>query len=154
MESAAKEIEWTKKLDTERERADGLTRELGAVRKELVDRTTAEASARVEKEELAAGLDKSETQWNKRFEAERERSKNLAQDAARAPATVAAELANKARTEIDLTTNITTGSATDRPTVRSPQGLSFFLNDAPLRVGRPLNSSGRRRLSAEGKKPR
>ena len=42
----AKETEWTKRLDAERESSAGLAKDLASVRAELANRVTAEASAR------------------------------------------------------------------------------------------------------------
>jgi hypothetical protein len=125
----ANEKEWTTRLNSERERSDGIARDLATVRAELADRITAETSARTEVAELASLLDANEKEWTTRLSAERERSDEIARDLA----TVRAELADRitaeasARVASDLTTNIKTESAiTDRlktVTVRDPLSM-------------------------------
>ena len=125
----ANEKEWTTRLNSERERSDGIARDLATVRAELADRITAETSARTEVAELASLLDANEKEWTTRLSAERERSDEIARDLA----TVRAELADRitaedsARIANDLTTNIKTESAiTDRlktVTVRDPLSM-------------------------------
>jgi hypothetical protein len=113
----ANETEWAKRLEVERERSDGMAQDLAGVRAELAGRVTADASARTEVAQMAKLLEAKETEWTKKFDAERERSVGVAKDLA----TVRAELAGRvtadasARTTSDLTTSIKTGSAmTDR----------------------------------------
>jgi hypothetical protein len=127
----AKETEWTKRLDAERESSAGLAQDLASVRAELADRVAAEASARTEVAQMTKLLEAKETEWTKRLDAERESSAGLAKDLA----SVRAELANRvtaeasARTTNDLTTNIKTGSATtDRlKTVTVPDPLQMTI---------------------------
>jgi hypothetical protein len=125
------EKEWTTRLNAERERSDGIARDLATVRAELADRITAEASARMEVAQVARLLEANEKEWTTRLNAERERSDGIARDLA----TVRAELVDRtiaeasARTANDLTTNIKTGSAmTDRlktVTVRDPLRMTI-----------------------------
>ena len=61
----------TDALDAERERSDGIARDLAAVRSELADRITAEASARNEIAQLTKRLEASENEWTTRLTAER-----------------------------------------------------------------------------------
>ena len=90
-------------LDAERERSDGIARDLAAVRSELADRITAEASARNEIAQLTKRLEASENEWTTRLTAER------GSDSA-SLAAVRAELADSitavasARTEIEQLT--------------------------------------------------
>ena len=81
----AKETEWTKRLDAERERSAGLAKDLATVRAELADRVTAEASARTEVAQMTKLLEAKETEWTKRLDAERESSAGLAKDLASRP---------------------------------------------------------------------
>ena len=125
--------EWTTRLNAERERSDGIARDLATVRAELADRITAEASARMDVAQLARLLAANEKEWTTRLNAERERSDGIARDLA----TVRAELADRtiadASPRNDLTTNIKTGSAmTDRPrtvTVRDPLRMTIDRGD-------------------------
>ena len=129
----ANEKEWTTRLNAERERSDGIARDLATVRAELADRITAEASARMDVDQLARLLAANEKEWTTRLNAERERSDGIARDLA----TVRAELADRtiadASPRNDLTTNIKTGSAmTDRPrtvTVRDPLRMTIDRGD-------------------------
>jgi len=122
---------WAEGHNAERERSDGIARDLASVRAELADRVTAEASARTEVAQMTKLLEAKETEWTKRLDAERESSAGLAKDLA----SVRAELANRvtaeasARTTNDLTTNIKTGSATtDRlKTVTVPDPLQMTI---------------------------
>ena len=68
----AKETEWTKRLDAEREKSAGLAKDLATVRAELADRVTAEASAGTEVAQMTKLLEAKETEWTKRLDAERE----------------------------------------------------------------------------------
>ena len=65
------EVMSTGALDAERERSDGIARDLAAVRSELADRITAEASARNEIAQLTKRLEASENEWTTRLTAER-----------------------------------------------------------------------------------
>ena len=58
-------------LDAERERSDGIARDLAAVRSELADRITSEASARNEIAQLTKRLEASENEWTTELTAER-----------------------------------------------------------------------------------
>ena len=58
-------------LDAERNRSDGIARDLAAVRAELADHITAEASARNEIAKLTKLLESGEREWAKRLNAER-----------------------------------------------------------------------------------
>ena len=79
-------------LDAERNRSDGIARDLAAVRAELADRITAEASARNEIAKLTKLLESGEREWAKRLNAERvSDGKTLA--------TVRAELADRITAE-------------------------------------------------------
>jgi hypothetical protein len=79
-------------LDAERERSDGIARDLAAVRAELADRITAEASARNEIVQLTKLLESGEKEWTTRLNAERvSDGKTLA--------TVRAELADRITAE-------------------------------------------------------
>ena len=53
----ARATEWTKTLDAERKRSDGVAKDLASVRAELADRATAEASARAEVARMAKLLE-------------------------------------------------------------------------------------------------
>ena len=92
-------------LDAERNRSDGIARDLAAVRAELADRITAEASARNEIAQLTKLLESSEKEWATKLNAERvSDGKTLA--------TVRAELADRitaeasARKEIEQLTKL------------------------------------------------
>ena len=91
----AKETEWTKTLDAERKRSDGVAKDLASVRAELADRATAEASARAEVARVAKLLEAKEAEWTKKLDAERKRSDGVAKDLA----SVRAEIANRATAE-------------------------------------------------------
>jgi hypothetical protein len=84
----ANEKIWAGGLDAERERSDGIARDLATVRAELADRNTTEASARMEVAQLASLLEANEKEWTTRLNAERERSDGIVRDLA----TVRAEL--------------------------------------------------------------
>ena len=70
----ANEKIWAGALDAERERSDGIARDLATVRAELADRITAEASARMEVAQLARQVEANEKEWTTRLNAERGRS--------------------------------------------------------------------------------
>ena len=112
----AKETEWTKRLDAERERSSGLAKDVATVRSELADRVAAEASARTEVAQMTMLLEAKETEWTKRLDAERERSSGLAKDVA----TVRSELADRvaaeasARTEVAQMTMLLEAKETER----------------------------------------
>ena len=87
-------------LDAERERSDGIARDLAAVRSELADRITAEASARNEIAQLTKRLEASENEWTTRLTAERgSASASLA--AVRVELADSITAAASARTEIE-----------------------------------------------------
>ena len=87
-------------LDAERERSDGIARDLAAVRSELADRITAEASARNEIAQLTKRLEASENEWTTRLTAERgSNSGSLA--AVRAELADSITAVASARTEIE-----------------------------------------------------
>ena len=69
---------WAGALDAERERSDGIARELATVRAELADHVTAEAAARMEVAQLAAQLEANKKESTTRLNAERERLDNAA----------------------------------------------------------------------------
>ena len=98
----AKETEWTKRIDAERESSAGLAKDLATVRAELTDRVTAEASARTEVAQMTKLLEAKETEWTKRIDAERESSAGLAKDLA----SVRAELANRVTAEASARTEV------------------------------------------------
>ena len=90
-------------LDAERERSDGIARDLAAVRSELADRITAEASARNEIAQLTKRLEASENEWTTRLTAERgSNSGSLA--AVRAELADSITAVASARTEIEQLT--------------------------------------------------
>jgi hypothetical protein len=111
------EATWAEGYNAERERADGIARDLASVRAELADRVAAETAARAEVARMAKLLEAKETDRAKKLAAEQDKSERLAKDAAR----VRAELPDGAAGEIpaqapkEATTAVTTGSAmTDR----------------------------------------
>jgi hypothetical protein len=124
---AARETEWTNKLDAERKRSEGVAKELASARAELANRTTAEASARAESAQIAKLLEAKDAEWTKKLETERERSAGVAKDLA----SVRAEFANRAtagasaRTANVPTPSVNTGSAVaDRlKTASAPEPL-------------------------------
>ena len=63
----AKETEWTKRLDAEREKSAGVAKDLASVRAELANRVTAEASAGTEVAQMTKLLEAKETEWTKRL---------------------------------------------------------------------------------------
>ena len=89
------EKEWTANLNAERERSDGIARELAAVRAELGDRVNAEAVARKELAEAARRLETNEKEWTANLNAERERSDGIARELA----VVRAELGDRVNSE-------------------------------------------------------
>jgi hypothetical protein len=91
----AKEADWAKKLDAERQRSDGVAKDLAGVRAELADRATAEAAARAEIAQTAKLFEAKEAEWAKKLDAERKRSDGAAKDLAG----IRAELANRATAE-------------------------------------------------------
>ena len=68
------EATWAEGHKAERERSDGIARDLATVRAELADRATAEASARTEVAQMTKLLEAKETEWTKRLDAEREKA--------------------------------------------------------------------------------
>src|SRR5437879_13697167 len=100
--------EWAPGLNAERERSDGIARDLATVRAELAGRIAAEASARMDVDQLARLLAANEKEWTTRLNAERERSDGIARDLA----TVRAELADRtiaeasARIAVELSARI------------------------------------------------
>jgi len=107
------EATWAEGYNAERERADGIARDLASVRAELADRVAAETAARAEVARMAKLLEAKETDWAKKLAAERDKSKRLAKDAA----VVRGEPSDGAAGEIpapagkEATTAVTTGSA-------------------------------------------
>src|SRR5438046_555471 len=89
------EKEWTTRHNAERERSDGIARDLATVRAELADRIAAEASARMDVDQLARLLEANEKEWTTRLNSERERSDGIVRDLA----TVRAELADRITAE-------------------------------------------------------
>ena len=97
----AKEREWTTNLNAERERSDGIARELAVVRTELGNRVNAEAAARKELAESARRLEANEKEWTTKLKAERERSDGIAKDLAGVRAELVA-----ARIEVSKSTTL------------------------------------------------
>ena len=91
----AQDTEWTKRLDAERKRSDGVAKDLANVRAELADHAAAKASARTEVAQTAKLLEAKETEWTKKLDAERKRSDAIAKDLAG----VRAELADRVTAE-------------------------------------------------------
>ena len=56
---------WAEGHNAERERSNGVARDLATVRAELADRVTAEASARTEVAQMTKLLEAKETEWTK-----------------------------------------------------------------------------------------
>jgi len=110
------EATWAEGYKAERERADGIARELASVRAELVNRAAAEAALRAEVARMGKLL--AAAGWTKKLAADQKKSKGVVKDSA----SMRAELADRAaaaeafaRAANEATTNITTGSAmTDR----------------------------------------
>src|SRR5436190_7608255 len=98
----ANEKEWTTRLNAERERSDGIARDLATVRAELADRIAAEASARMDVDQLAKLLDANEKEWTTRLNAERERSDGIARDLATVRAELADRIAAEASARMDV----------------------------------------------------
>jgi hypothetical protein len=126
------EATWAEGYNAERERADGIARDLASVRAELADRVAAEASVRADVEQMAKLLEVKEAEWTNKLDTERERADRVAKELAG----VHAELGNRAAAEAsgraanDATANIKTGSAmTDRPTtVAMPDQVLTTMN--------------------------
>jgi hypothetical protein len=92
----AKEAEWTKKLAAEREKADGVAKDLAGVRVDLANRATAETSARAEAAQTAKLSEAKEAEWAKKLDAERKRSDGVAKDLASVRAELAARVTAEA----------------------------------------------------------
>ena len=84
------EATWTEGYNAERERADGIARDLASVRAELADRIAAEAAARAEVARMAKLLEAKEAEWSKKLAAERQKSEGVAKEP-----NVRAELADR-----------------------------------------------------------
>ena len=113
------EATWAEGYNAERERADGIARDLASVRAELADRVAAEASGRADVEQMAKLLEAKEAEWTDKLDAERKRADRVAKELAG----VRAELGNRAAAEAsgraanDATASIKARSAmTDRAT--------------------------------------
>jgi len=78
------EATWAEGYNAERERADGIARDLASVRAELVNRTAAEAAARAEIARMGKLLEAKEAEWTNKLAAERERSEGIAKEPTRA----------------------------------------------------------------------
>ena len=107
------EATWAEGYNAERERADGIARDLATVRAELANRIAAEAAARAEVARMATMLEDKEAEWTKKLAAEREKAEAIAKDSpsehAESGDRGAAEASAPAADE--TTTRTTTGSA-------------------------------------------
>ena len=108
------EATWAEGYNAERERADGIARDLATVRAELTDRVAAEGAARAEVARIAKLLEVKEAEWGKRLAAG-EKSKDV-DSAARVRTDLADHATAEASARVDTatTTNTTTGSAMTR----------------------------------------
>jgi len=78
---AQSEKTWAEGYKAERERADGIARDLANVRAELTNRAVSEAALRAEVARMAKLLEAKET-WNKKLASDRKKSKGVAKDSA------------------------------------------------------------------------
>src|SRR4029079_6443178 len=86
------EATWAEGYNAERERADGIARDLASGRAELAGRVAAEHAAQAEVARMAKLLEAKEAEWTKKLASEREKSEGVSKDLA----TVRHELADRA----------------------------------------------------------
>jgi len=112
------EATWAEGYKAERERADGIARDLATVRAELADRVAAEAALRAEVERMAKLLEAKEAKSATKPATEQEKSTGVVKDTASGRAELAdgpAAAETSARAANEVTTATTTGPAmTDR----------------------------------------
>jgi hypothetical protein len=112
------EATWAEGYKAERERADGIARELASVRAELANRAAAEAALRAEVARRGRLLEAAKTE---KLAADRKKSKGVVKDSA----SVRAELANRgaaaeARKPASETNRQTRAIGPETPTAKSP----------------------------------
>ena len=66
------EATWAEGYNAERQRAEGIAKDLATVRAELTDRVTAEAAAQAEVARMVKLLEAKETEWTNKLDAERD----------------------------------------------------------------------------------
>ena len=99
----ANEKEWTTKLNAERERSNGVARDLAAARAELADRVNTEAAARKELADFAKRLEANEKEWTTKLNAERQRFDGAVGDLAAVRAEFADRISAEASTRRERT---------------------------------------------------
>ena len=117
-----KETEWTKKLDAERKRSDGVAKDLAGVRAELATRATAEASARAEAAQMAKLLEAKEAEWTKKLAAERERAAGVAKDLAAVRTELADRVTADASARMAMADRLKTVAVPDPPRTTIDRG--------------------------------